>query len=77
MKIIERVADTFQEIITQWIWLDDNKEYLRIAMENRLTFTESKTVEDITKKCSTEDFIRFTWFLKNITYYNKRFLIPK
>jgi hypothetical protein len=46
-------------------------------MENWMNFTGNKTLDEITKRCSTEDFIRFTWFLKNITYYNKRFLIPK
>jgi hypothetical protein len=59
-KVIEQVADTFQEIIIQWIELDDNKEYLRIAMENWMNFTGNKTLDEITKRCSTEDFIRFT-----------------
>ena len=33
--------------------------------------------EELIKKITGEDIIRFKGFLKNITYYNKRFLIPK
>ena len=75
--VILRVAETFQEILWQWITLDDNQDYLKVAFENWITFTSSKTTQDFYKKCSGEDFLWFTWFLKNITYYNKRFLIPK
>jgi hypothetical protein len=46
-------------------------------MENWLAFTKDKGQEEIMKKSNGEDFVWFTWFLKNITYYNKRFLIPK
>ena len=74
-KIIEDVMDTFQEILIQWISLDDNQDYLRIAFDNRLQFTSGKA--DLYKKCAGEDYLWFTWFLKNITYYNKRFIIPK
>ena len=77
LQVMDRVADTFQDIIQQWLELDDNKEYFRIAMDNRIPFTQNKQAEEIMKKCNGEDFVWFAWFLKNITYYNKRFLIPK
>ncbi len=77
LQVIDRVAGTFQDIIQQRLELDDNKEYFRIAMDNWIPFTQNKSVEEIVKKCSGEDFVWFAWFLKNITYYNKRFLIPK
>jgi hypothetical protein len=46
-------------------------------MDNRTAFTKDKQSDEIMKKCNGEDFVRLAWFLKNITYYNKRFLIPK
>ena len=77
VQVIDRVTDTFQDIIQLWLELDDNKEYLRIGMDNRMAFTHDKQPDEIMKKCNGEDFVRLAWFLKNITYYNKRFLIPK
>lgn len=77
IQVIDRVTDTFQDIIQSRLSLDDNKEYFRIGLDNRFAFTKGKEADDIMKKCSGEDFVRFAWFLKNITYYNKRFLIPK
>ena len=77
LQVIDRVADTFQDIIQLWLELDDNKEYFRIGMDNRIAFTKDKQSDEIMKKCSGEDFVWLAWFLKNITYYNKRFLIPK
>lgn len=76
-QVIDRVADTFQDIIQFRLELDDNKEYFKIAMGNRIAFSQWKQDDDIMKKCDGEDFVWFAWFLKNITYYNKRFLIPK
>jgi hypothetical protein len=46
-------------------------------MDNWIAFTQGKQEDEIMKKCDGEDFVWFAWFLKNITYYNKRFLIPK
>ena len=76
-KVIEHIADTFQEILTHWLSLDDNKDFLTIGMDNWIAFTAGKSPAEIIKKASGEDILWFTWFLKNITYYNKRFLIPK
>jgi hypothetical protein len=46
-------------------------------MENWLHFINNKNKEEILNNTTSEDIIRLKWFLKNITYYNKRFLIPK
>ena len=76
-KVIAHVADTFQDILAYWIDLDDNKEYLTLALDNWSSFCNSKGGVDPSKKYVGEDILWFAWFLKNITYYNKRFLIPK
>jgi hypothetical protein len=46
-------------------------------MESREFIIENKNKEEIKKKIIGEDIVRLRWYLKNITYYNKRFLIPK
>ena len=76
-KLLDIMYDQFKDILEQRISVDDNKDFLRVGMENRSSFVEWKKEEEIIKKISWEDIIRFRWFLKNITYYNKRFLIPK
>jgi hypothetical protein len=59
IQVIDRVADTFQDIIQLRLSLDDNKEYFRIAMDNWIAFTQGKQEDEIMKKCDGEDFV---WF---------------
>jgi len=77
ITIINDLQADFNEIIKHRIEIDDNKEYLKIASDNRLSFTVNKGLEDIKKNIISEDVLRFKWFLKNISYYNKRFLMPQ
>lgn len=85
IKILDNIYEQFSEILKNRVAIDDNKDFLKIWMESRLHFindnktNSNKPVEDdaIIKKISGEDVIWLRWFLKNITYYNKRFLIPK
>jgi len=72
---IEKMEAEFQKILSLRIELDDNIDFFKIAEKNRNSFT--KWNEDIYKSVSWEDVLWFKWFLKNITYYNKRYLIPK
>lgn len=74
-KIIQNLEFKFQEILELWIELDDNKNFFKIASNNWSGFIKWK--EEIYKSVSWEDVLWFKWFLKNITYYNKRYLIPK
>lgn len=74
--IITLQAD-FNEIIRHWIEIDDNKDYLKIGYDNWVNFSRNKDIEETKKKIISEDIIRFKWFLKNISYYNKRFLMPQ
>lgn len=74
-KLIQDMEVDFQEILNLWIELDDNKDFFKIWSANRNKFIKDK--EDVYKSISWEDVLWFKWFLKNITYYNKRYLMPK
>lgn len=77
IELIKSIKSQFEEILQSWFTIDDNKQYFEIMKENRSLFTENKVKADILKTIIWEDIIRFRWFLKNVTYYNKRFLIPR
>jgi len=85
IQILDTIYGQFAEILENRIAIDDNKDFLRISMGNRTHFIESDKTdgrraiddEEIVKKINGEDIIWFRWLLKNITYYNKRFLIPR
>ena len=74
-KLIQNISTEFQELLELRISLDDNIPFYQIAMNNRKEFIKWK--EDIYRWVTGEDVLWFRWFLKNITYYNKRYLIPK
>lgn len=67
IKILDSIYDQFAEILKNRIEIDDNKDFLRISTENRISFIEtSKTKarkimddEEIIKKITGEDIIRF------------------
>ena len=59
-KIINDLQADFNEILKHWIEIDDNKEYLKIAYENRSRFTGNKTTTEIKKKITSEDVIWFS-----------------
>lgn len=75
IDIIKTIEIKFWDILNLRIELDDNKDFFKIWLINWKEFTKWKT--DIYKSISWEDVLWFKWFIKNITYYNKRFLIPK
>lgn len=77
IKIIQDIQADFNEIIKHWIQIDDNKDYLKIWYTNRIHFNKNNNIEEIRKNIISEDIIWFKWFLKNISYYNKRFLMPQ
>jgi len=76
-EIINNIYLKYYTILEWIITVDDNPDFLRMWKENRERFTKKKTIDDIQKQISWEDFLRFKWYLKNITYYNKRFFMPK
>lgn len=73
---ITNLVETYSEILTLRTLLDDNQDYMYIGFNNWNTWLENNDLADITDLLGDEDIIRFTWYLKHITYYNKRFLIP-
>lgn len=74
--IINWLLNRFWNILQKRISIDDNKEVFELLSSNRIKFIENKNSEEIVKSINWEDIIRFKWFLKNINYYNKRFIMP-
>lgn len=73
---IINLVDQYSEILMLWTLLDDNQDYMYIGFNNRNTWSENHDLSDITSQLTDEDKIRFMGYLKHISYYNKRFLIP-
>lgn len=67
----------YADILKKRISIDDNTKYLSIGLGNRMSFIEGKEIAQILTEVMWEDVIRCRWYLKTITYYNKRYLIPK
>ncbi|HOG15637.1 MAG TPA: hypothetical protein PK674_03550, partial [Candidatus Absconditabacterales bacterium] len=72
---IKKMEKNFEKILSLWIELDDNDSFFKIASTNWSNFVQGK--ENVYKLVSGEDVLWFRGFLKNITYYNKRYIIPK
>jgi len=75
--IIKEIYLTYYSIIEKWISLDDNTKYIDLAINNWNKFTKWMTKEQIKNNLIGEDIMRLRGFLKNISYYNKRFVIPQ
>ena len=73
---IQHLLEQYSELLTLRTLLDDNQDYMYIWFNNWNTRLENNDLTAITDILSDEDQIRFIWYLKNISYYNKRFLIP-
>lgn len=74
---INMSLDRYSDILSKWISIDSNDKYFTIWLEDWQTFIEMKDDDKILSDISGEDIIWFRWFLKNINFYNKRYLIPK
>lgn len=57
--VVNSIQADFNEIIKYWIEIDDNKDYLKIGYDNRIKFTNNKSLEETKKKIISEDII---WF---------------
>lgn len=75
-QIIKETLHTYKDILALRVLLDDNQDYMYIGFNNRSTWTEDKDMFLLSESLTDEDIIWFIWYLKHITYYNKRFLIP-
>ncbi len=75
--MLDYILDRYQDILKQWMMLDENSEYFELALSNRSDFIHEKNKRALLQEIKWEDIVRFRWFLKNISYYNKRYLVPK
>ncbi len=67
----------YQPICYPRIDIDDNKQFLTIGYSTWLQFTHTRIHDPQSHQVLGEDVIRFRWYLKNISYYNNRFLLSK
>ncbi len=74
--LIKELATTWKPLWSLWISLDDNAAYFQIGYENRKFFILNKSAEDIMTGVVGEDIIWLRGYLKNIRYYNIRFVVP-
>lgn len=76
-NVIEQLVIRYHPMLTHWIEMDDNQKYFSIAVGNRISATDGKKDEQILAEVAGEDVIWFRGYLKTISYYNKRYVIPK
>jgi hypothetical protein len=74
---ITEILTTYQELLSLRTHLDDNQNYMYIGFNNRVSRSQDKIDIILTSDLPREDTIRRLGYLKNITYYNKRYLIPE
>lgn len=76
-EVLGDILHEFLDILRAWISLDDNKSFMKIVLNNWQAFVSQYGASSIWSSISGEDVVWFRGLLKNISYYNKRFLIPK
>jgi len=74
--ILDEIELDMKEFLDIIVTMDDNEDFIRIGIDSRKDFISGKKDEDIQKEFSGEDILRISGYFKNITYYNKRFLLP-
>jgi len=77
--VYNALVETIKEmkpILEIWCWLDDNKQFFDLFEKNWKSYIESHKIENLYRDLSIDDIVWFRWLLKNITYYNKRYIIP-
>lgn len=76
-EITEILQKEFNSYFVDWILFDDNPTFFSLGYKNWVKYTHSKPIDQIVTDLTWEDVIWFKWFLKNITFYNKRYLMPQ
>ena len=77
--VYDALLETIKEmkpILEIWCGLDDNKQFFDLFEKNWKSYIEAHKIQDLYKDLSIDDIVRYRWLLKNITYYNKRYIIP-
>lgn len=75
--IIEQMVIRYHPLLTQWISLDDNKGFFNVWANNRMRYSEQYTEDKLALESAGEDIVWLRGYLKAISYYNKRYLLPK
>lgn len=75
-NILSGMMIAYVDILKMLYEIDDNKAYFKIAKDNWLTYCAKKTPEEILSGFLGEDVIWYRWFLKTISYYSKRYILP-
>ena len=76
-KVMVETIDELKPILKLWISLDDNKGFFYLIAKNWDSFCAEKTEDQLLASFSGEDLVWFRGLLKNIAYYNKRFVMPR
>ena len=79
-QVFKLMIETIEEvmpILKLWISLDDNKGFFDLIAKNWDSFCAEKSEDQLLASFSGEDLVRFRGLLKNIAYYNKRFVMPR
>lgn len=79
-QVFDALYATIKElkpILELWIGLDDNKSFFDLIAKNWKSFVGKKSESQLWSAFSGEDLLWFRGLLKNISYYNKRFVIPR
>lgn len=74
--MIEDLYLKYEHILIKWIDVDDNKWFLELGANNRTSYIQDKTSKAIFVNIQWEDIIWMRSYLKSITFYNKRYIIP-
>lgn len=65
----------YSPLIEWWTKIDDNQYFIDVGVDCWSIFINKNN--DHNRSISIEDALRFRGYLKHITYYNKRYVIPK
>jgi len=76
VAIIKELYLDHNVLLDQWFVIDDNQKYMKLALDNWKKFVKDLEYNDVRWNIIGEDLMWYRWFLKNISYYNKRFVIP-
>lgn len=74
---ITQLLTTYRDILSLWTLLDDNQDYMYIWFNNRTSWIKQQNINDLSNSLTSEDEIWLLGYLKHISYYNRRFLIPQ
>ena len=76
-KVMVETIEELKPILKLWISLDDNKGFFDLIAKNWDSFCAEKSEDQLLASFSGEDLVWFRGLLKNIAYYNKRFVMPR